>query len=183
MFSKRLFMTSLLVSTLVSCSTTHERRDPTGERFPQVEGHSLDSQQVAIPGQFAGTPTLLIVGYQMESQFDIDRWLLGLRDAGVDVPVYELPTIPGMIPGMFAGTIDAGMRSGIPEEDWAIVVTLYEHASTVAQFLGNENPLPARVILLDATGRVAFFHDRGYSVTSLSRLEAALAQLTDGVKQ
>ena len=114
----------------------------------------------------------------MDSQFDIDRWLLGLNQIGLDVPVYELPTIPGLFPGLFAGAIDEGMRSGIPQEDWAIVVTIYDDADAVAKFLGNETPLPARVVLLDKDGRVAFFHDRGYSVGTLQRLQAALDQLT-----
>ena len=63
--------------------------------------------------------------------------------------MYELPTISGLIPGLFSGSIDDGMRSGIPNEDWAIVVTIYRDAETVEQFFGNENPLPARVVLLD----------------------------------
>lgn len=168
----------LLCSAVVSCSTTYERRDPTGEAFPDVVGNALDGRRVSVPGDFAGEATLLLVGYEMESQFDVDRWLLGLHDANIDVPVYELPTIPGLIPGLFASTINEGMRSGIPREDWAIVVTVYDDAATVASFLGNETPLPARVVLLDAEGRVAFFHDRGFSLKTLLALRDKVEQLS-----
>ena len=78
-----------------------------------------------------------------------------------------------MMPRMFAGFIDGGMRSGIPEEDWAAVVTVYEEGHKLAQFTGNEGSRNGRVLLLDGAGKVAFYHDRGYSVGSLKKLVAA----------
>jgi hypothetical protein len=142
-----------------------------------VEGTALNDKEWRIPEDFAGQPTLILIGYKQDTQFDIDRWLLGLREAKVRVPVYEVPTIPGMAPRIFSGYIDAGMRSGIPSEDWGGVITLYGDAAPVARFTGNENGLPARVVLLDAEGRVVFFHDRGYSLGTLDKLRAALAGL------
>lgn len=162
------------------CSTTYERRDPTGEVFPSVVGTALDDKEWRLPEDFAGAPVLILVGYKQDSQFDIDRWLLGLREAKVRVRVYEVPTIPGLAPRIFSGYIDAGMRSGIPSEDWGGVITLYGDAAEVARFTGNENSLPARVLLLDATGKVVFFHDRGYSLGTLGKLESALAGLASG---
>lgn len=162
---------------LLGCSSTHARRDPVGEVFPSVVGSSLAGDEIRLPEDLAGEPALLLVGFEMDSQFDLDRWLLGLQQAGIQIRVYELPTIPGMIPGLFAGRIDEGMRSGIPEEDWASVVTLYDDAPAVVRFVGNENPLPGRILLLDGEGRVVFFHDRGYSAGTLARLEERLAAL------
>jgi len=176
----RYLAAAILIATVVAisgCSSTYERRNPIGERFPSVRATALDDRTVAIPDSFAGKETLLLVGYKQNSQFDIDRWLLGLSQLDLTVPVYELPTIPGLIPGMFSSLIDNGMRSGIPAEDWAIVVTIYDDADAVARFLGNETPLPARVVLLDREGNVAFCHDRGYSTSSLMRLKSALEQL------
>jgi hypothetical protein len=160
---------------LASCSTTWPRRDPTGESFPQVRGTALDGQEVRFPDAGEGVPLLLLIGFEQDAQFDIDRWLLGLHQAEVDVRVFEVPTIPGMVPRMIAGTIDDGMRRGIPEEDWGGVVTLYRDAARVAEFTGNENGLTGRVVLLDEEGEVVFFHDRGYSVGALQKLRDALA--------
>jgi hypothetical protein len=157
-----------------SCGSTFPHRDPTGEPFPAVVGESLDGERVELPSAFRGEPVVLLVGYLQSSQFDIDRWLIGLSETGVDVAVREVPTIPGLVPGAFAGWIDSGMRRGIPREDWGAVVTVYGDASRIAEFTGNEEGLPARVLLLDADGRVAFFHDEGFSVAALSRLRAAL---------
>lgn len=162
---------------MIGCSSTQPRRDPTGEVFPSVTGESLDGQKVKLPEAFAGRPLLLLVGYEQESQFDIDRWLLGLQQAGVKIDVREVPTIPGLLPGLLASRIDEGMRSGIPREDWAAVVTVYADAGAIARFTGNDNGLPGRVLLLDAMGKVAFFHDRGYSVGTLQKLQQAIAAL------
>lgn len=157
-----------------ACSTTYVARDPTNETFPLVRGTSLAGEELELPTAVRGAPVLLIVGYKQNAQFDIDRWLLGLHQSNTEVKVYEVPTIPGLIPGMIAGTIDDGMRSGIPQEDWASVITVYDDADEIAAFTGNENGITGRVILLDSDGRVAFFHDRGYSVASLEELRAAL---------
>lgn len=174
----RAFPIAIALAALGSgCSTTYPRADPTGKVFPSIRGSSLDGKLVEIPAAFAGRPALLFIGYEQMSQFDIDRWLLGLRQSGIEVPAYELPAIPGLVPGIFAGKIDAGMRSGIPAEDWASVITVYGDASKVAEFVGNENGLPARVVLLDAAGKVVYFHDDGYSVKALEGLGAAVSLL------
>ena len=55
------------------------------------------------------------------------------------------------------------MRRGIPEEDWGAVITVYGDAGEIVRLTGNENPANARVLLLDETGKVIWYHDRGYS--------------------
>lgn len=172
-------MAGLLAAMLAGCAGVHERRLPMGETFPSVQGESLDGRQYSIPGDFSGRPALLLIGYKQNTQFDIDRWLLGLQQAGLQVEAYELPTIPGLFPGLFAGKIDEGMRSGIPAEDWAVVITIYKDAKRIAGFTGNRNGLPARVVLLDGAGRVIFFHDEGYSINALMRLQQTLEPLVE----
>ncbi|MBL8736319.1 MAG: hypothetical protein JNL12_07840 [Planctomycetes bacterium] len=165
----------VLLATLLlaSCSTTWPRRDPTGEVFPTVAGTSLAGDAVTLPALGAGAPLLLLVGYEQEAQFDLDRWLLGLDQAGWRVRTFEVPTLPGLFPRLLAGTIDGGMRRGIPAEDWASVVTVYGDAARIADFTGNEDGLTGRVLLLDRTGKVVFFHDRGFSVARLKALVEA----------
>jgi hypothetical protein len=50
------------------------------------------------------------------------------------------------------------------------VITVYDDGETVQQFTGNQKPLNCRVILLDSSGKVIFFHDRGFSVKALNQL-------------
>lgn len=168
---------ALAALAATGCSTAYPRRDPTGEVFPSVRGTSLDGRTVSIPEDFAGEPVLLLIGYEMNTQFDLDRWLLALAQAGIAVRTYEIPTIPGLVPGMFAGSIDAGMRSGIPREDWGSVITIYRDAKAVVAFTGNQPKLPGRIVLLDPSGRVAFFHDSGFSVGALGKLRDVLGEL------
>jgi hypothetical protein len=160
----------------VGCGSV-PNRDPSGEPFPAVRAESLRGERVALPGAFAGAPCILLVGYVQETQFDLDRWLFGLLQAEVKIPVREVPTIEGWLPGLFAGWIDSGMRSGIPEEDWGSVLTVYDDAEAIVQLTGNEAPRNGRVLLLDASGRIRFFHDRGFSAGKLLELTRVLAQL------
>jgi hypothetical protein len=146
-----------------SCGSTRPNRDPTGERFPSVVGESLAGEEVKVPEDLRGKKALLLVGYVQETQFDIDRWLLGLLQAEVPVRILEIPTIEGLAARLASGWIDGGMRRGIPEEDWSGVVTVYGDAARITELTGTENPRNTRAILLDERGEIVWFHDRGYS--------------------
>ena len=164
-----------LAPALVACQSALPNQDPTGLAVPAVSGEDLDGTARSLPSQ---EPQILLVGYAQNAQFDIDRWILGLSQAGTPLPITEVPTIPGLAPGMIAGTIDQGMRDGIPPQDWAAVVTIYgDDAADLAAFTGTELPNNARVLLLDAAGRVAWFHDRGYGASLVLELDAAARDL------
>jgi hypothetical protein len=164
---------------LTACSGSTPNRLPLNEAFPTVQGKDLKDVPRKVPDEYQGKALIVLVGYVQESQFDIDRWLLGIMDGKLSAEVLELPTIEGLVPGMIAGSIDEGMRSGIPSEEWATVLTLYgEDANKIVAFTGNEKPRNARILLLDQTGVVRWFHDRGYSPRFLLELKDRLASLT-----
>ena len=172
---RRLLLASLLMSAglaLGACSSPIPRRDPVGETFPTVAGESLEGEAIQLPSDVLepGRWTVLLVGYVQDAQFDADRWLVGLGMADAPVIVREVPTIRGLFPRMIGNTIDAGMRKGIPSEDWSSVVTVYGDASAIAEFTGTEGPRNIRVLLLDDSGVVRWFHDRGFSAGSLLRM-------------
>ena len=162
-----------------ACSTDYANRKPMGEKFPNVVGQSLEKEMVSFPEHTANRNVVLLLGYVQNSQFDIDRWLIGLDMTGTQVDVYELPTIQGMFPRFFKTQIDNGMRKGIPKELWKGVITIYEDGETVQAFTGNINANNARVILLDKKGEVAFFSDNGFSVAAMNSLRSALHRLND----
>jgi hypothetical protein len=176
----RTLLTTLLCSALAlaaSCASPTPNRDPVGEMFPSVEGESLAGAGVRLPEDLAGAPAVLLVGYVQRTQFDIDRWILGLLQAGIEVRMIEVPTIAGLVPTALSGMIDSGMRGGIPEEAWDDVVTVYGDADAIISLTGDEGPQNARVLLLDATGRVVWFHDRGYLPGLALELTEAASQL------
>ena len=126
-------------------------------------------------GGLAGGPANLLVGYRQRTQFDIDRWILGLLQAEVGVRIVEVPTIPGLAASLAGGFIDEGMRSGIPDGDWGIVVTVYgSDAEPIVEMTGNEGGQTARVLLLDGEGNVVWFWDDGYSARLALEVQAAV---------
>lgn len=139
-------------------------RNPTGELFPRTVGQSLTKESLELPAEFSGSPAVLLIGYEQDTQLDIDQWILSLKQAGLQARIMEIPTMPGTFAKLAAGMIDNGMREGIPEEDWEIVLTLYgKSAKRVAEFTGTTNGHLARVIVLNSEGKVAWFNDTGYA--------------------
>lgn len=168
---KKIITIFLSVILFVGCATTYTNRDPVGEMFPNISGESLEKNEIKMPEYFKGNQTVLLIGYKQDSQFDIDRWLIGLDMTETNVKVYELPAIQGMFPRMFSTFIDEGMRKGIPKELWGGVITIYSDGSNVQEFTGNENPNNARVIVLNEEGKIEYFYDRGFSVSALNELK------------
>ena len=164
-------MLIMIAALLAGCATTYTNRNPVGEIFLDISGESLEKTEVKMPEYFEGSQVLLLLGYKQDSQFDIDRWLIGLDMTNTDIKAYELPTIQGMLPRMFSTFIDEGMRSGIPKELWGGVITVYADGAELQEFTGNENPNNARVLLLDKNGKVIYFYDRGFSVFAMNELK------------
>jgi hypothetical protein len=172
---------SLLItsSLLLACSSTVTApASVTNKPFPMVRGNSLDKSPITIPDSYRGKTTLLLIGYEQKAQFDIDRWILGVLQADVPVQIVEVPTIAGMMPQMVQQFIDNGMRSGIPKQDWASVVTVYEDADKIIAALGNERPRSGYAVLLDKEGRIVWTSNQGYSAQQVLDLK----QIVQGMR-
>jgi len=170
----KLTLSAFAFLLLSACTTQYPNQQLTGKQFPSISGESLEQNMVAIPSDFKADRTLLLIGYKQDSQFDIDRWLIGLDMAGITLPTYELPTIAGMAPRMFSTLIDSGMRKGIPKELWGGVITIYKDGEAVQKFTGNESPNNARVLLINSSGEIVYFYDRGFSVNALNKLKTTI---------
>jgi hypothetical protein len=162
----------LFTVVIAGCSSTYPNRNPVGEAFPSVAGKSLAGEEVVVPDAFRGEKVILVLAYEQDAQFDVDRWGIGFFTAGFDLPpVYEIPTIPGLLPSIFKEAIDGGMRKGIPKESWRDVITVYGgDGGVLSEWTGTENDLNARIVLLDEQGVVLWFHDRGYGLPPLQDL-------------
>ena len=169
-----------------SCTSVYPNRDPRNESFPVVRASSLDGRDVRLPDVVTGEPALIVIGYLQESQFDIDRWFLGLAQLKTPIAGIEVPAVRGFIPGMLQSTINRGMKEGIPKEDWKAVYTVYEDADILAKFTGTERARNARVLLLDAEGVVRWFSDRGYNtaqVQALDDLVRTIVNTSESIKE
>jgi len=160
------------LALVAACRSDLPNRLPLGQPLPELSGEALDGRAWTLPEDLVGQPAVLLVGYEQEAQFDADRWMFGLLQAGTPARVLEVPTIPGLAGRVFGTKIDAGMRSGIPHEDWGAVVTVYgEPAARLRTFTGTEGGRNMRVLALDASGTVRWFHDRGFSAAKLLELD------------
>lgn len=173
----RLFLSFLLLALLSGCTTTYSNQNITGIKFPEVSGETLEKEALILPQHFAGKPALLLIGYVQNSQFDIDRWLIGLDMTETNVDVYELPTIQGLFPRMFKPMINNGMRKGIPKALWKGVITIYNDGEQVQALTGNTNPANTRVALLNNEGEIVYFYDEGFAVSALNDVREAIKQL------
>ncbi|ABI73472.1 hypothetical protein [Shewanella frigidimarina] len=168
------FLMIIVALLLSACSTSYPNQAITGQDFPSVTGQTLEKESMAFPDDLQGKMSLLLIGYKQDSQFDIDRWLIGLDMTQTQVAVYEVPTIQGLFPRMFSPLINNGMRAGIPKPLWKGVVTIYKDGDQVQAFTGNENPNNTRVVLLNEQGKIIYFYDQGFSVDALNQLRALL---------
>lgn len=157
-----------------SCSKKFINKNPTGKIFPSVKGQSLNKKIFNIPEDFYGEKILFLIGFVQNSQFDIDRWTIGLDQSGSTVKVFELPATQGFFPILFKTRLDNSMRNGIPSEIWGGVITIYKDGIKLQKFTGNKNPNNTRVVLIDEFGKVIFFHDRGFSVKALNILNESI---------
>lgn len=160
---------------LLGCATyDYPGQVEIGKPMLSFEGESLAGERFVFPQDVNGQQTILLFGYVHKSQFDIDRWLIGLDMAGINVAIYEVPAIKGFFPRLFSKNFDDSMREGIPKELWRDVVTVYQDGNAVQIYTGNQKPKNARVILLDENGQVKYFYDRGFSVLALNALREKL---------
>lgn len=165
----------ITAASITGCASyNYPEQVQLGDKMISVSGESLDGKKVNIPEDFVGEKTLLLFGFIHKSQFDIDRWLIGLDMTDTRVNIYEIPTLKGVFPQLFSRFIDDAMREGIPKEIWRDVVTVYQDGDEVQTFTGNQNPKNARVMLLDENGRVLHFYNRGFSVDALKALRKHL---------
>ena len=57
-----------------------------------------DQSNLIITKDDLSTMQILLVGYKQRSQFDIDRWLIGLDMAGAKVQIFEIPVLSKWFP-------------------------------------------------------------------------------------
>lgn len=158
----------------MGCATPFPNQKIKGSTFPSVLGDSLDGKKWKIPEELTEKTSILILGYKQNSQFDIDRWLIGIDQLQITTKVYELPTIKGFFPRMFKPYIDNGMKKGIPKDMWGGVITIYKDGKNIQKFTGNENPNNARVVVINNKGVVQFFYDEGFSTSALNKLKSII---------
>ena len=83
---------SIFIWLMARCSTVYpEAPLVTGKMFPAVSGEDLNGEEIDISSSYWSSnsrPTVVLVGYEQDSQFDCDRWILGILQ--LETPVQQL---------------------------------------------------------------------------------------------
>ena len=126
-------------------------------RFPEVEGRSLDDENVTLPSGLEGDRNLLAVAFHRTHQRDVDTWIPLFRELEARVPGlagYEIPTISGGWKPV-RRFIDGGMKAAIPDPlTRRRTVTVYGDVGRVTEGLGLTGRDEIAVLLCDRDGEI-----------------------------
>ena len=128
-------------------------------RFPEVEGRSLEDEDVILPSGLEGDRNLLAVAFHRTHQRDVDTWIPLFRELEEKVPGlagYEIPTISGGWSPV-RRFIDGGMKAAIPDPlTRRRTVTVYGDVGRVTGALGLSGREEIAVVLCDREGEVSW---------------------------
>ena len=129
-----------------------------GDPLPTLRGEFLTGRTAVLPQAAAGRVALLLLGFTYDSRFAVEAWTQKFRGqfhTDPRVTFYEIPMIGGLA-RMGKWFIDGGMRRGTPKADYEHVITVYGGIDPWKQRVAFRDPNAAYLILLDASGRVAW---------------------------
>jgi hypothetical protein len=137
---------------------------------------------VVLPQAATGRVALLLLGFSYDSRFAVEAWAQRFREQFHTDPrviFYEIPMIGGLA-RMGKWFIDSGMRRGTPKEDYEHVITVYGGTGRWKQRVGFRDPKAAYLILLDASGRMAWRYAGGLNEQACHALSSEVSALVTG---
>ena len=153
-----------------------------GDPLPTLRGEFLTGRTALLPQAAGGRVALLLLGFSYDSRFAVEAWAGKFREQfhrDPRVTFYEIPMIGGLA-WMGKWFIESGMRRGTPKQDYENVITVYGGAHPWKQRLGFRDPKAAYLILLDASGRVAWRYTGGLDEQAYHALSSEVLRLLPG---
>ena len=150
-----------------------------GDPLPTLRGEFLTGRTAVLPQAAAGRVALLLLGFSYDSRFAVEAWAGKFREQfhrDPRVTFYEIPMIGGLAL-MGKWFIESGMRRGTPKQDYENVITVYGGAHPWKQRLGFRDPKATYLILLDASGRVAWRYTGGLDEQAYHALSSEVLRL------
>jgi hypothetical protein len=158
-------LTLLLIIMLVthaalsSQDTANERTSLIGTEFPEISSETLGGTNIILPDEARGKITLITIAFKHGTQEQLDTWLNPfLEEFGPKsgFTFYEIPMLASTVKP-FAYRIDAGMRSGIPEEKHKNVMTYYGNYTEYMRLLHIDDLTLGYAYLLDQEGIIRWY--------------------------
>jgi hypothetical protein len=144
--------------------------------FPALQVRDLEGVEYVIPDALPGGPHVIILAFQRWQQVLVERWKPGLEELAERHPGMQVWEVPSLSKGyrLFRGTIDGGMRAGIPDPDVRRhTLTAYTDVGALARALEISSLDTVQVFLVDCDGTVRWRAEGEPAATSFAELDAA----------
>src|SRR5262245_20436870 len=149
-----------------------------GAELPPLEGKTLSGEALVLPRDTRGHPAMLIVGFSKAASKVARPWFDGCRElaaktSGASVNCYGIRMLED-VPGFFRGSMERGMRSGLPIELQRQTLLVYSENDAWRERLGVTDNKTAYVIGCDKEGRVRSTATGEYVESELKKLLAGI---------
>lgn len=183
----RILAVLLLVTTLTGFIGAGSNSDVVvapGQRnvFPSVSGINLVGEPVALPRGFEGHLNLVVLGFEMEQQKDVDTWIAALDGIRSSLPGLEFYEVPVINAGSaaFRFWVNNGMHFGILDlEARKRTITIYVDRSKFNSIVGVGDIDRIYALLVDNTGRILWRGEGPASAQSIAELIAAASRAVE----
>ena len=172
----------LALLPLTAYAATSVAEMAVGDPLPKLRGEFLTGRTADLPQAASGHVALLLLGFTYDSRFAVEAWATRFREQFKTEPrvtFYEIPMIGGLA-RMGKWFIDGGMRRGTQKQDYEHVITVYGGTDPWKQRVGFRDPKAAYLILLDASGRVAWRHTGMVDEQAYRALSSEVSRLLPG---
>ena len=146
--------------------------------FPDVKARALDGQRVALPADFAGAPSVVVVAFHRAHQADAASWvpaLLELQAARPGLRAYGLPTLPSGA-RLARPVLERALRAAITDDGMrAAMIPLFTDVAAFVRAVGLEDDARLAVLLLARDGRIAWHATGPWSADAGRELARAVA--------
>ena len=166
----------LVACMLASCNIIPSR-NPTSEPIVVITGTTLDGTRIDIPRDLSdankpsSAPTILLIAYQRDAQFDADRWRLGLDELGVKCRVLLVHAIPSTFGVLLSPVLTHDLAQKFALSEHAMILPLTgESADRLATQTGMGRAQFAHVVVIAADGRIIYACDEGYCAERVQAL-------------
>jgi hypothetical protein len=143
--------------------------------LPKLSTNDLNGQEVELPSDLPGNPTIVFIAFKQNQQPSINAWVnrLGLQDEGGPAWV-ELPVV-GQGAALIRTYIDNGMRSGITSKKMrARTITIYSNRRAFNRAMEIPTMSQIYVALVEQDGTVRSMIAGNVTEEKVDKLRAAI---------
>jgi putative protein-disulfide isomerase len=163
-----------------SLSANLKRNALLGMTFPELKAQTLAKQDIVLPKDVAGKPSIICIAFDGAVQNLIDTWATPLLEkySNNAINYYEVPMIKSGYK-LMRGVIDGGMRGGVAQNLHTNVATYYGGLSDYKTNLMMDDAKNCYLFLLDKSGVIRYVSDNSADADKLAELYAAIENINN----